>query len=203
MAEPPIERLSRAARRRVVAWGLLRALVAAVVLVTLYFIIPLAWIDNLPLALALAVTGALLVGVSVWQVLGIIRSDEPGLRAIEALAVIAPLYLLVFATVYFLMSVGEPSSFTSPLTRMDSLYFTTTVFATVGFGDIAATTAPARVLVTIQMVLNLIVLGAGVRLLTMAVKHGRGEKTVPDAATTTTPATTPQAAPPVSHDSSG
>jgi voltage-gated potassium channel len=180
MTEAPIERLSRSARRRVVAWGLLRALIAAVVLVTLYFVIPLAWVAGLPVGLGLVVAGTVLVAVTVWQVMAIIRSAEPGLRAIEALAVIAPLYLLVFASIYFLMSLGEASAFTSELTRMDSLYFTVTVFATVGFGDIAAVSQPARILVTIQMVLNLIVLGAGVRLLTMAVKHGRGEKATTD-----------------------
>ena len=176
MSEPPIERLSRAQRRRVVAWGLLRALIAAVVLVSVYFVIPLEWIDGLPAAVGILVAGGLLIGVSVWQVLAIIRSGEPGLRAIEALAVIAPLYLLVFAVMYFLMGLDDPANFTQPLTRMDSLYFTVTVFATVGFGDIAAVGQTARVLVTIQMILNLILLGAGLRLLTVAVKHGRGEK---------------------------
>jgi voltage-gated potassium channel len=176
MSEPPIERLSRSQRRRVVAWGLLRALISAVVLVTLYFVIPLEWFDALPVALAFVVAGGILVGVSVWQVIAIIRSAEPGLRAIEALAVIAPLYLLVFAAIYFLMVHNDASAFTQPLTRMDALYFTVTVFATVGFGDITAVSNTARVIVTIQMVLNLILLGAGVRLLTMAVKHGRGDK---------------------------
>lgn len=176
MTEPPIERLSRAQRRRVVAWGLLRALIAAVVLVTLYFVIPLSWLDALPPAVAIVVACAVLVAVSVWQVLAIIRSEEPGLRAIESLAVIAPLYLLVFAAIYFLMSHNDPSNFTQDLGRMDALYFTVTVFATVGFGDIAGASETARVFVTIQMILNLILLGAGVRLLTMAVKHGQGEK---------------------------
>lgn len=176
MSEPPIERLSRAQRRRVVAWGLLRALIAAVVLVTLYFVIPLVWIDLLPPPVAMVVAALVLVGVSVWQVLAIIRAEEPGLRAVEALAVIAPLYLLVFAAIYFLMAHNDPANFTQTLTRMDALYFTVTVFATVGFGDIAAASQTARVIVTVQMVLNLILLGAGLRLLTVAVKHGRGEK---------------------------
>lgn len=186
MTEPPIERLSRSQRRRVVALGLLRALISAVVLVTLYFIVPLTWVDSLPVAVGLLVTGLILVAVTVWQVLAIIRSEEPGLRAIEALAVIAPLYILVFASVYFLMSLGDSEAFTSALTRMDALYFTVTVFATVGFGDITAASQSARVLVTVQMVLNLILLGAGVRLLTMAVKHGRGEKEEPDASASVT-----------------
>ena len=56
----PIGRLTRAQRRRVIAFGLLRALLSATVLVTLYFVIPLDWIDTLPLPLALGVaTGVL------------------------------------------------------------------------------------------------------------------------------------------------
>ncbi|WP_205791420.1 potassium channel family protein [Microbacterium sulfonylureivorans] len=174
--EPPIERLSRAQRRRVIVIGLLRALVAAVVLVTLYFVIPLQWIDALPVGLALIVAALVLAGVTVWQVLAIIRSADPGIRAIEALAVIAPVYLLLFAGAYFLMERNAPGTFSSALTRMDALYFTVTIFSTVGFGDISAVNQSARVLVTVQMILNLIVLGAGVRLLTIAVKHGREPK---------------------------
>ena len=72
------------------------------------------------------------------------------------------------------MAFDDPASFTvDTLTRVDALYFTVTVFSTVGFGDISAATEPARVLVTIQMILNLIFLGAGVRLLTAAVHSGR------------------------------
>ena len=174
--EPPIERLSRAQRRRVIAWGLIRALISATVLISLYFVIPLMWIDSLPVGLALIVAALVLAGVTVWQVLAIIRSADPGIRAIESLAVIAPVYLLVFAASYFLMARNDPGAFSSALSRMDALYFTVTIFSTVGFGDISAVNEPARILVTVQMILNLIVLGAGVRLLTLAVKHGREPK---------------------------
>ena len=72
------------------------------------------------------------------------------------------------------MAFDSPDTFTiDPLTRVDALYLTVTVFSTVGFGDISAASQPGRILVTIQMILNLIVLGAGVRLLTSAVKRGR------------------------------
>ena len=176
MDEAPIERLTRAQRRRVIAFGLLRALLSATVLVTLYFVIPLDWIDTLPVPLGVAVAAGVLTGVTVWQVLAIIRSADPGVRAIEALAVIAPIYLLLFAGMYFLMERNDPGAFTGELSRMDALYFTVTIFATVGFGDISAVSEVARVLVTVQMILNLIVLGAGVRLLTMVVKYGREPK---------------------------
>ena len=176
MDDAPIERLTRAQRRKVIALGLLRALLSATVLVTLYFLVPLDWIDAIPVPAAIVVAAAVLAGVTVWQVLAIIRSADPGVRAIEALAVIAPIYLLLFAAMYFLMSRNDPGAFTGDLSRMDSLYFTVTIFATVGFGDISAVTELARVVVTVQMILNLIVLGAGVRLLTMAVKYGREPK---------------------------
>ena len=59
------------------------------------------------------------------------------------------------------------------LTRLDTLYFTVTVFSSVGFGDISALSQNARALVTVQMVLNLLVLGAGIRVFVGAVQRTR------------------------------
>jgi voltage-gated potassium channel len=59
------------------------------------------------------------------------------------------------------------------LTRIDSMYFSATVFTTVGFGDITAKGQGARVLVTIQMMLDLVVVGLVIRLVVNAVKVGR------------------------------
>jgi len=42
--------------------------------------------------------------------------------------------LLLFASTNFLMERASAASFTQPLTRTDALYFTVTVFSTVGFG---------------------------------------------------------------------
>jgi voltage-gated potassium channel len=63
------------------------------------------------------------------------------------------------------------------LTRTDSLYFTVTVFATVGFGDIAATSQVARVAVIAQMILDLLLLGLVVKVFVGAVEIGRGLRT--------------------------
>jgi hypothetical protein len=63
------------------------------------------------------------------------------------------------------------------LTRTDALYFTVTVFTTVGFGDIVATTQVARLVVTVQMILDLVVLGLGVRVFLGAVQRGRQQHT--------------------------
>lgn len=59
------------------------------------------------------------------------------------------------------------------MTRTDALYFTVTVFATVGFGDIAAKTETARLVVTGQMIADLIVIGLGIRVIVGAVSHGQ------------------------------
>ena len=48
-----------------------------------------------------------------------------------------------------------------------------TVFSTVGFGDITATSQTARSLVTLQMILDLIIIGAVVRVFVAAVKVAR------------------------------
>ena len=174
MTTPLSQDLSPRERRRFILRGLLRALIITVVLIALYFLVPLGWVEGMPQGVTVAVTLLVLSVVTVWQVRAILRSPQPGLRGIEALAIIAPLYLLLFAIAYFLMARVEPASFTADqLTRVDTLYFTITIFSTVGFGDISPASEAARLLVSGQMILNLIVLGAGVKLLTVAVQRGR------------------------------
>ena len=58
-------------------------------------------------------------------------------------------------------------------TRTDALYFTVTVFSTVGFGDIVAVSQPARLVVTVQMLLDLLALGLVVRAFVGAVQFAR------------------------------
>jgi voltage-gated potassium channel len=83
-----------------------------------------------------------------------------------------PLFLLIFARIYLETSLHDAGAFTEPLDRTSALYFTVTVFTTVGFGDIVAETDSARLLVVTQMLLNLIVLGAGIRVVAFAARRG-------------------------------
>lgn len=53
------------------------------------------------------------------------------------------------------------------------MYLSATVFTTVGFGDITAKTEAARVVVTIQMMLDLVIIGLVVRLVVNAIKVGQ------------------------------
>ncbi len=158
----------------VVMWSLLRALLSMVVLLVFYFLGPLDGLRGVPLAITLAVAVALVVGIGTWQVRAITASPHPGLRGVEALAITVPLYILVFAGAYYAMSLQDAASFDAAgLTRMDTLYFAVTVFSSVGFGDISAASQAARVLVTVQMILNLLVLGAGIRVFVGAVRRTR------------------------------
>lgn len=53
------------------------------------------------------------------------------MRAADALAITVPWFVLLFASAYVTMANANPANFsTHPLTRIDALYFTVTVFAT-------------------------------------------------------------------------
>ncbi len=58
------------------------------------------------------------------------------------------------------------------LDHSSALYFTTTVFSTVGFGDITPLTDAARLTVSAQMIIDLVIIGVVVRLLINAAKMG-------------------------------
>ena len=146
----------------------------AAVLIALYYIAPLDHLTRQSLVAALILGLLFLAAMTAFQVRAILRAAHPAVRAIEALATTVPLFLLLFAATYFLMSQGSPSNFNVPaLTRTDTLYFTVTVFATVGFGDISPVSQTARLVVTAQMILNLILIGLGVRLLVDAAQRAR------------------------------
>jgi len=169
-----LEALPAAKRRRLITIGLLRASPGTAALVVAYYLLPLDHLVDVPLGVSLAAGLLALTAMTAYQVRAIIRARYPGIRAIEALAATAPLFLLLFAATYVVMARADLSNFNvHPLTRTDLLYFTVTVFATVGFGDITATSQATRVIVTVQMILDLIVLGLGIRVFLGAVQRGR------------------------------
>jgi hypothetical protein len=63
-------------------------------------------------------------------------------------------------------------AFSVDLDRTSALYFTITVFSTVGFGDISPQIDFARWIVSVQMLLDLVVLGVIVRVLFGAAERG-------------------------------
>jgi hypothetical protein len=79
----------------------------------------------------------------------------------------------LFASTYFILSFQAPATFSEPLTRSDALYFTVTTFATVGFGDIVPRSETVRLLVSGQVLLDLVIVGLGIRVILGAVQKGR------------------------------
>ena len=153
--------------------AVLRALGSAVALVAIYYLLPLdhsaRWV-----AIAMLMIGLVaLFGLIAYQVRAIVTSPFPVLRAVEALAISLPLFLLLFASTYVVLAALAHGSFNQPMNHTNALYFTVTVFATVGFGDITAQTETARLLVTGQMITDLIILGLGARVILGAVQRGR------------------------------
>ena len=158
---------------RMIAWAVLRIVGSTAALVALYYVLPLnhssTWV-----AVTILVAGLVLfIGLVAFQARSIIRSPFPRLRAVEALATSIPLFLLLFASAYVVMSAMSAGNFDGRLTHTDGLYFTITVFSTVGFGDITAKTQAARLVVTGQMIADLIVLGLAIKIIVGAVSRGR------------------------------
>ena len=151
----------------------LRSLVGSTVIVMLYFWLPLTSVltGRAVLELVAGLTGlALLLGL---QIRTILHSPFPVARAIEALAISVPLFLVLFSAAYFLMGQADPEGWSEPLSRLDAAYFAMTVFATVGFGDITPVSDLTRAVTTGQMLGDIVLVGLIARVIVGAVKEGR------------------------------
>ena len=160
-----------------VAWTVLRVAGSVAALVALYYLLPLDH-SSTPAAVTILLVGlAAFVALVAFHVRLIIRSRFPGLRAAEALGTSVPYFLLLFASTYVVLATISVSNFGGHLSHTDGLYFTVTVFSTVGFGDITAKTETARLVVTGQMITDLIILGLAIKVIVGAVRHGRADGT--------------------------
>jgi hypothetical protein len=171
-----------APRRRVLR-ALLRAALTSTVLVVLYYTLPLTGKLKASTVVLLLAGLAVFAGVISWQLRAILRSQYPALRAVEALAFAIPLFLLVFSAAYVKLADTQAHAFTESLNRTDALYFTITVFSTVGFGDIAPVATAARVTTMVQMLGDLVVVGLVLRVMLGAVKEGRQRRAADSAGT--------------------
>ena len=183
-AGSPADTTRQAPPPRTIVRALLRAAGSTAILVVVYYLLPLDRTAHWA-AIAILVIGlAGLIGLVTFQVRWIVTSRFPGLRALEALAISVPLFLLLFASAYVVMGVLSASNFSQPMTQTNALYFTVTVFTTVGFGDITAKTDVARLVVTGQMIIGLIILGLGAKVILGAVTRGRQRQRPPGTGTT-------------------
>ena len=100
---------------RLVARVALRTIITVALVVAVYFLVPMDRAISAATVAELVLGVLVLFGVITWQVRQIIRSDHPGVRAVEALAFTLPLYILLFATTYCLMDHANTTTFTQPL----------------------------------------------------------------------------------------
>jgi voltage-gated potassium channel len=161
---------------RIVILTCLRVIGSTAALVGAYAIWPLDHDRWLPPVASLVIGVVSLALVFVLQVRAIIRAPQPAVRAVEGLAASIPLLLISFAAAYVAMSDANADAFSEPLSKTAAIYFAITVFSTVGFGDITPVTDPARLVVAVQMVLDLLVLGVGLRVVVGAVQKGREQR---------------------------
>ncbi|MFJ7290993.1 potassium channel family protein [Streptomyces collinus] len=165
-------RRPRGPRRRATAAVLVRAALIATGLVTVYYVLPLDGRSTTGTSALLACGLLLVLVIFWWEVRAIANSPYPRLKAVEALAATLVLFLLLFAGTYYLLEHSTPGSFSEPLTKTDSLYFTLTTFTTVGYGDVTPRTQTGRVLTMVQMVGGLLLVGVAARILAGAVQAG-------------------------------
>ena len=114
------------------------------------------------------------VPLTVRRVQAVKVAEQPVLVAIEALVLLVTMLVLGFAALYYSMD-AHPGQFEGLSTRLDSVYYTVTTMATVGYGDIHPTGQAARAVVTLHMLVNLAFVGIVVRVLARAARAARGE----------------------------
>jgi ABC-type transport system involved in cytochrome c biogenesis permease subunit len=135
-----------------------------VVFLALYLVAPLdaeRWRVGMAGGLVAVVA---ILPITAHRVRGIRQSDHPVSEAVEAVALVTSAVIFGFAATYYAIS-QTSDQIPGIETKVDSLYFTVTTLATVGFGDIVATGQTTRAVVTLQILVNLTLVGTAIRLI--------------------------------------
>lgn len=171
--------LDNTSRVRVALAGTARLILILSASFLLYFLIPVdGFNESNPLAAWVRISAVILsfIGVLALQIRLVLSASIPHVRAVEAVAESVVAFVLLFALLYVSLSTSDPSSFSEPLNRIDALYFTSSTFSTVGFGDIVASSTLARGLVSLQMITGLGLLGMIAKVTFNAAKWGINRK---------------------------
>ena len=172
MGPTRLDELEPRRRRRLFLHSSLVIAGAWVSLIVLYYVLPFDAPTAESAVVRIVLGGLTFVVVMAWLVRRIVHSEHPQMRAIEALGVIIPLFVVVCAGSYLFLAHTKGAGFSVALTHTSSLYFTVTVLSTVGFGDITPTSDAARLMVTGQMLLDLVLVATVIRLLASAASKG-------------------------------
>ena len=169
----PLPRLTRRELAEMWVTTTVRLLVGFAIIFGCLSLVPESPRPSVLLPLAIIV---LLILFYMWmsrrQVRQVRNARFPTMQAIEALVLIAGMFLALFAGVYVMLSTADPGAFTEPLDHFTAFYFALTVLATVGFGDITPVTDTARLFCMVQMGIDLVFIGILVKILTGAATQG-------------------------------
>jgi hypothetical protein len=167
------------AHRVAVRRSVIRSVIVVVTLFVAFAFLPLRgeywWIGALLGTLLLATT----IPLALSRLQRVLNSERPGFEAAEALVQLLAMLLTGFAAVLYAMN-RDGTQVTGLDTRVDAIYFTVTVMSTVGFGDIHAASQWARIVVTFQIVFDLLFVGVAVRVFVGAAKLRVSEKSTID-----------------------
>ena len=171
MSPRKIAELSRNELRHELVKTVMVCLGFSVAIFVIYFTIPfdhLAWTGQ---AVTRTVIGmfafALVLGFLIKRIL---KADVPQLRAAETLIISLVLFICFYASIYLGTSNHEPRTFNVLLTHASALYFTIVTFGTVGYGDITANSDLAKLLVSAQIIFDVVFIAALARLVIFASK---------------------------------
>ncbi|SBT38940.1 potassium channel family protein [Micromonospora narathiwatensis] len=146
-----------------------RALVACLLLLGAYFLVPLAYDPN-AVRLVLRTIGTVVVVVTVAvaitrqvrdQLAPAAPSGEAATRSLIRLAVALVAGVLAFALGDYVIATNRAGEFVGLQTRVDALYFALSTITTVGYGDVHAQGQIARVVVCGQMLFSIGVIATG------------------------------------------
>ena len=151
--------------------AVVRILVVWLLLALGYYNVPLEDISGSHPVWLISTMLTLFAAVFAYTTYRVFTAELPQLRAVEAVGFTVPFFLSLFSVLYLVLD-QQRSSFSVPLDRITSLYFTVTVFATVGFGDITPTSPSTELLVSLQMILDLVVLGVVVKVIFGVARRG-------------------------------
>jgi voltage-gated potassium channel len=171
---PLWEELDKRARRRELVRIVLAIALTWAALFVVYVVAPFDSHLSAALLIRLSISMIIVVVVFIAQFRSILHARFPVLRAARALAVVIPLFLVLFSGIYLSLSHTSTTDFNVTLNHTSAMYFTITTFSSVGFGDITPHTGLAQMVVSIQMLLDLVIVATGARLLFHAAQRSRG-----------------------------
>lgn len=157
-----------------IAFSIVRTIIGLAFIFWVLSLVPEESDPRISIPATLLLIGMVIYGLVLrWQLKRVVKSKRPGLVATESLILSAGLFIAIFSAIYVIIEGDSPGSFTEPIDHFTAAYFTLTVLATVGFGDITAVTDTARFIVMVQMALGLGFLAIIIKVFTGAAQRAK------------------------------